>query len=258
MLSLSIELRKSLSPPPALDATSVHVWQVDVLPASSGDALMLSTDEQKRAKAFQAERDRARYIVSHVALRSILARYLSWPPSKIRYQAGPHGKPSLLESGGLEFSLARSGTVALIAVCQGARIGVDIELKRFNQATSNALAPDLLALARHYFSPDERRTLSLLPIAGQASAFYRIWTRKQAYIKASGNFGSNSSLVDFSVSVGEMPRLLRDTGNTAAVSRFTLTDGPDDDPNSASYASAVAVERPRCKFIWLDWHPDAH
>lgn len=86
-----------------------------------------------------------------------------------------HGKPSLTEHGAVKFNLSHSKGICACAL-SGCECGVDCE---------NVREYRLRAAAR-CFSPDERRALEKLDGAERDLMFFRLWTLKEAYVKALG------------------------------------------------------------------------
>lgn len=160
-------------------------------------------------------------------MRMILAGYASTRPEGLRFQFGPFGKPSLAPEGNperLEFNLSHSGDLALLAVARGRAVGVDIA-RRDEGA-------DHVGIAERYFSPVEKATL--LALGGTAEAFYSTWTRKEAYVKATG-LGLSRGLYSFDVDAASqwtMVDLAAQEGYAAAlvvanpVGAVTLFDAP--------------------------------
>lgn len=195
MTHLSPDIWKS--PPTILPLTKdeVNVWCINLTMPPSLSDMHLSDMERERASRFHFDKDRNRFIVSHEALRRILGHYLEVPPEVIKYGYGPHGKPNLdpeLMHGGLTFNLSHSGEFALVAVGREREVGVDVEKVRPEI--------DLERIARRYFSPAEVEGLFILPTSLQLAAFYRCWTRKEAYIKARGG-GLSIPLDQFDVTL---------------------------------------------------------
>lgn len=122
---------------------------------------------------FRFEKDRLRYAVSHAALREILALYAGRAPGQLLFQEEANGKPAL-DPPAVSFNLTHSGDLALVAVAPAGRIGVDIEQLR--------PVADADAIAERLFTPEEREAAA----RGGAAEFFRIWTRKEALVKASG------------------------------------------------------------------------
>lgn len=204
----------------------------------------LSGSERERARAFHWEQDRKRFVVARGALRDILSRYLGHRPEQLRFCYGPHGKPALhpaFSAPRVRFNLAHCEDLALVAVSEAADLGVDIERVR--------VMPDASQLVMHFFSPRESATFATLPEAQKPKAFFRLWTRKEAWLKATGEgIGQQLSQVEVSFLPDEPARLL------AIPSAFTHTAWSLADVEPApGFAGALAVARPEviCRYwIW--------
>jgi len=204
----------------------------------------MTDDERERAARYRFERDRARYIVARGTLRAILGRYLGVAPADVRFMYGPHGKPALAleHDTDLSFNLSHAGGAALYAVTRGRRVGVDLE----------QVLPDNtdLGVAARFFSPREVDMLRALPPQVRHEAFFRCWTRKEAYVKARGD-GLSLDLTSFDVSLapGEPPALLATRPDPREAARWSLHDvdaGP-------GYAAALAVEGRDVRVTYRDW-----
>jgi 4'-phosphopantetheinyl transferase len=168
-----------------LPAGEVHVWLVPVAGAPEPTAI-LDDDERERARRFRVDAARKRFVVSHGALRLILGGLTGMAPNSLRFArrcghcgGADHGKPHLSGSSELDFSLAHSDGLALIAVARERLVGVDVERVRART--------DILAVARNAFSPAERLEIESPPAdEARRAAFFRCWTRKEAYLKAKG------------------------------------------------------------------------
>lgn len=135
---------------------------------------LLSPDERVRAGRFAQARDRDRFIAAHSALRSVLGRYRRRAASSLAFDAGPGGKPALRDADGWHFNLSHAGPRAVLAVCHGREVGVDVE----------ELRPAPLEIADQYFAPDETRRIRSAD--DPAASFYAHWTMKEAWLKAAG------------------------------------------------------------------------
>jgi len=157
---------------------SLKIWAVN-LDRASGDLSLLSTSERARAGRLKRPQDRKRSLQAHCAIRRILAFQLGRDPRHIEFDATAFGKPFLSRPAqDLQFNLSHSGQHGLIAVAKDRPVGVDIEVRR--------PIGDLLAIALQIATPHEAKLLKQLA-AGQAhSAFFELWTRKEAVIKALG------------------------------------------------------------------------
>ena len=196
---------------------------------------LLDSGERNRAARFHFERDRDAFIASHGWLRTLLGRYLNADPRRIDFIFGHHGKPAI-DGAPVHFNLSHSGEMAACAVTRDCEVGIDIERVR---PTS-----DIESIAERFFHPEECRKLFGLAEEERALAFFRCWTRKEAYIKALGA-GLSAPLDSFAVTLApEEPAAFVQidgqpaegslTQAAAACSLFDLEAGPD-------YAGAVAI-----------------
>jgi len=192
---------------------------------------MLEPDELNRASRFHFEKHRRHFIVARGFLRSVVARYLETQPEALRFSYGAYGKPTLASEHVLRFNLSHSHEVALLAVALEAELGVDVEHIRADFASDE--------IARRFFSRAEVEAFNALPKEEQVAAFFRCWTRKEAYIKAIGK-GMSQALDAFDVTLAPdaQPALLRAEDDDA--SRWLLTDIKV----GAGYAAALAIEAP--------------
>jgi 4'-phosphopantetheinyl transferase len=208
--------------PPAFPLGRVDVWRVPLDgPASVGpEASVLSADEIARAGRFHFDKDRIHFTRCRSALRGVLAGYLATPANEIRFEYLTSGKPQI-ETGqnprALEFNVSHSASMALIAVGSEHRLGVDIEKVRDDVDTNS--------LAERFFSLRERAGLKALPGHLRVQGFFACWTRKEAFLKATGD-GLSFPLADFSVTTHPDldPALEEIRGNTEARKRWFLTD----------------------------------
>jgi 4'-phosphopantetheinyl transferase len=229
-----------LAEPMQLPDDEVHLWQVDLETAADGYATwtqILSTDERERADRFHFDRDRQRFTATRAILRTLLAAYLAADrnavePGKLVFRYSAKEKPSLdgEHSGGVEFNLSHSGTMALLAFTRGRALGVDVEQVR-EQA-------DRDAIARRFFSEYEQKELAALPAAERCAGFFRCWTRKEAYIKATGD-GLSLPLHQFDVSLvaGDENALLATHPDAGEAARWSMREVPARE----GYAAALCV-----------------
>ena len=188
-----------------LAASEVHVWtaSLDVAPLQT-DALaeLLSPEERERAARFFADRDRRRFVVGRGILRITLGRYTGIAPEALQFRYGRHGKP-LLAAGArwhdLNFNVSHSKDTILYAVALKRHVGIDIEHVRPDIETDE--------VAARFFSVREAAALRALPAEQRVRAFFRIWTRKEAFLKGKDD-GLSVSLGDFDVSCDENARFL--------------------------------------------------
>ncbi|GAB4488560.1 MAG: 4'-phosphopantetheinyl transferase superfamily protein [Thermodesulfovibrionales bacterium] len=194
----------------------VDVWKGG-LAADSGNesflAGLLDSREQETARKFRHEMHARRYVASHAMVRMVLARYLGADPAVIRFVRNKAGKPSLHPglASPLEFNLSHSAGVVVLAVAPGLPVGIDIEY--------TGRTADTAGIAQRFFTAAEFEKISRLPEDRQREAFFRCWTRKEAYAKAKG-LGISIGLDSF-----EVPFLAGDPGALLSSDRFPCDAG---------------------------------
>ena len=138
---------------------------------------LLTIDERQQAARFGRWAARVRFSAGRATLRKLLGHYSGQQPSAIVLQKTKKGK--LLADAGLpNFSLSHTGDWIAIALVDRLQIGVDIEIVQPIQVD--------MAMIRHAFDVFEAQTLALLPPEKRGVEFYRMWTLKEAYLKATG------------------------------------------------------------------------
>jgi 4'-phosphopantetheinyl transferase len=167
----------------ASGSQTVQVWSVWLnAPAGVNRDYrnLLSPLEIERADRFVFAHLTRAHELSHGALRLLLARSLNCRPQAVEFYFGPRGKPFLHPDSRIRFNMAHSGQLALYAFTLDVDIGVDVEEMRD--------VPDIEKIASHYFCNAEAAELKATGAGKPATqAFFRCWTRKEAYIKAVGD-----------------------------------------------------------------------
>lgn len=150
----------------------------------------LDSEERKRARSYQNEKDRFAFILARSGLKRILADYTQSYTDQIRFSYGKYGKPHYTFQGrSIEFNLSKSEGYALLAISQSGPVGVDIE--------KITPIPEIDELIRSHFSDSEAKWIHSFTGNEKWEAFYAVWTRKESIIKASG-LGLSCSLASFS------------------------------------------------------------
>jgi 4'-phosphopantetheinyl transferase len=158
----------------------VDIWQGNLaLDVQSLDKLIVLLDQQElaRARAFKLPAVRDRFVATRGLLRTILARYLQVDPAGLQFTAGEYGKPAL-SAEQLYFNLSHTADSLVIVVSDLENIGVDIE--RIKPRSS------LPQLARRCFSKAEFNAWHLFSESQRQQVFYKLWTQKEAFVKAVG------------------------------------------------------------------------
>jgi 4'-phosphopantetheinyl transferase len=160
-------------------ADGVDLWRIDLdALAPLVDGALLSDEERHRAERLRFERDRGRYLAAHFALRVLLGRALAHAPETLVFTQAEFGKPQLAGMPRCAFNLSHSEGVALVALGGERALGVDIEVIRE--------LSDVHALAQRCCTPAECAQLFAQPAHALSRFFLRIWTRKEACLKAMG------------------------------------------------------------------------
>lgn len=216
---------QALDAPVILARPDVTVWRVELdLDGAIAGGLesSLTPDERARAGRYRGERDRRRFVVARAHLRAILAGVLDVRPGDVVLAVDALGKPRLAGAAapGLDFSVSHSGGRALVAVARHRRVGVDLE--RIEEAA------DWEPIAARFFSAREVAALRALGEAERRGEFYRLWTRKEAWLKARGD----------GLGAGEALLRAEPGADGGSWSILTLDAGP-------GYAAALAVTAER-------------
>lgn len=193
---------------------------------------VLDEEERRRVAAFRRPEDRVMYAASHTALRVLLGGVLEIPPARVTLVRLPcpgcgalHGRPAVAGPAGdrVHFSLSHTDGLALVALA-ARPVGVDVErLPSARTATEAASA----------LHPLEQAELAALAVADRPAAFARCWTRKEAYLKGTGEGLSGEALGGAHLGTGPSP--------AAQPVGWTLDDV--EVPTGFVAACAVAVAR---------------
>jgi 4'-phosphopantetheinyl transferase len=203
-----------------LDDTTIHVWAVPIRPS---DAVVtdfqdiLSSDERERASRFCFTNLQRTFVFTRGLLRVLLSRYLSIRASEVSFQYGPRGKPMIDIEAPIRFNTSHSGETVFFAFSRECELGVDVEQIR--------ALPDMPNIASRFFCDEEASQLASIPDCQRDRAFFQCWTRKEAYLKATGD-GLSTPLDSFCVSVvpHEVARIIHIGGDRSAAENWTLHD----------------------------------
>jgi 4'-phosphopantetheinyl transferase len=205
-------------------------------------ASTLSADEHARAERFVSKAVRQRFIAARGILRDILGRYGYRPAAEIEFAYSPVGKPFLADNSAPHFNLAHSRDLALIAVTRLAPVGVDVELLRE--------VKDAEAVAERFFSPRESAALKLLPTEQRAAAFFNLWTRKEACVKATGEGVAKAiSQVEVSFLPGEPARVISFRGDAGEAKKWHVWELEP----APGYIGALAAAVPQAALQLYCW-----
>jgi len=188
---------------------TVWTWSLDAADLSAeAAAALLSEDEKARSARLVSDLHRRRFAAGRARLRLLLGQHLGLEPAALSFSLNPYGKPSLVQAPSFHFSLSHSEDEAMLAVSDTLVVGADVERVR---------AVDHLDLAYRYFHADEAAAIAAhARPEDQRRAFFRIWTLKEAVVKALG-LGLSIPLDGFVLSIaGERPAMVRPPEGTSS------------------------------------------
>jgi 4'-phosphopantetheinyl transferase len=209
----------------------VDVWIIDLSEAAAHAAARSVLDGAERARAarFVDATHARRFVLARAAMRLLLGARLDLPAAAVPLQQTAQGKPILEPTHQIGFNLSHSRDSALFAISPPVMIGVDIE----------AVAPMPEGVARRFFAPAETAALMALTGAARDEAFTRLWTRKEAVVKALGE-GLRAPLDCFEAPIAAAPvsRLAACALQPDLVDRLQLHDCPVPD----GFCATIAID----------------
>ena len=215
------------------DATIVHL---ELTPHTSREAsalLWLNEEEHERRQKFEHVGARRRFVLCRAALRAILHEELRCGNERLTFGELRHGKPFALVDGtpaSISFNVSHSGKHGLIAIAPNGLLGVDVEERTDRR--------DFDRLIEAAFGPNEQVDLRRERASGKFQLFYKLWTVKEALIKALGT-GLSLDPTTF-----EAPTAMRQ-GATTSIYRFPHIPEAKwhvEDMGNEQFAAALAFD----------------
>ncbi len=145
---------------------------------------LLDDEERARLALFTRAVAADQFLLGRALLRTALGEQLGREPHSLKFERDTDGKPRLHDADGWHFNLSHSRDWVALALGRGGDIGVDIE--------SSERRNDIDGIARRFFRPEEVDWLETLPHAQRRFAFFRMWTLKEAAVKALGSGIANT------------------------------------------------------------------
>jgi len=197
---------------------------------------MLDCAERERASRFWIEADRREFVAAHALLRAMLTYYFDVPAPAWRFLVDADGKPWVDPNVGpheIQFNLSHTRGLVAVALASRGAIGIDVE--EIDEAKAD------LAIAEAYFAPSEVELLQQAPPSERARCFFRLWTLKEAYIKAIGK-GLSAPLSSFAFTFEPIRvAFLHGPQNGVANWRFAIL------PASYRHVLSIAADRLDCE-----------
>ncbi len=234
-------------------AGGIHLWKARLsewAASANNFYTSLSEAEKERARRFHIKGLRERFSIAHGILRNVLSVYLDLPAAAIQFNTLSSGKPVLAgesraRNPGLKFNLSHSEDLLILAVSQEPEVGVDVEWIETGH--------DHSAISRHFFAAEELHWLQSMAPELQGNVFYKLWTCKEAVLKASGS-GLRQNLDSVKIEPGPGEKLDRSQLLAGKIGRETweiFTFEPE-----AGYIAALAYKmvasaatKPKIKFF---------
>lgn len=187
---------------PDIQSNELHLWLVEDQQITEQALLdqykfLLNAEELARHDRFVFPKHQKQFLISRALVRTVLGQYLDQSPESLVFARNAYGKPRIASFGEtlpISFNLSHTNGLSVLAVAHGDDLGVDAEFL--------TRKVDILKLAQRYFSPQEYNELAALDVKDFDERFFRLWTLKEAYIKACG-MGLAIPLRDFSFSFDE-------------------------------------------------------
>jgi 4'-phosphopantetheinyl transferase len=174
----------------------------------------------------------------------MLAGYLSANPDSLVFSYGVSGKPALAGrwSGALDFNVSHSADRVLCAIATGRAVGVDLEYVR--------PLSDVVEIAARVLSKGEQATFEKALPGARDRMFFEFWTRKEAFIKATGDgLSFPVHRIEVALPAGQSSRLLSLSDAGRGKARWTLHALVTD----PAYAAALVVEGEACEIRLRQW-----
>lgn len=170
------------TPPAGIDLWLLNLSEFADKPHAIFDSI-ISADESVRAHQFK--KNSVNFLATRALLRLVLSHYTGLNAQDLLFARGAHGKPFLSNSSAnIHFNLSHSDNLAVLAVSAQGEVGVDIE---------SISERDYLKIAKRYFHENELQALHECSVKEREILFYKFWTLKEAFFKATGG-GISSGL----------------------------------------------------------------
>ena len=222
--------------------SAIVVWMAQVSQAHDSLPFLepfLYLNDKQRAARFRFPEDRARFVLGRGLLRQCLGRYLGQIAATIKLAYTALGRPIFPQDQTIQFSMTHTHDLVAIAVTARAQVGIDLE---YMQSPA-----DLSELAGRILSAEDFRIFQTLSSVEKIPAFYRAWTRKEAYLKARGE-GISEGLQQVSVAFGpEESAFVIDTRDESAAQKWRLHPLPA----PVNYLGSIACDNAQKR---LDFH----
>jgi 4'-phosphopantetheinyl transferase len=163
----------------------IHIWSARYSDLGRYYPILssfLCAEEVIRAAEFKKQKDAQNYILRHGLVRAVLGQYIQEEPGKVLFVHGMCGKPDLDPESNdqdIRFSLSSTGEMVCLGVTRRSGIGLDIV-----KTTTHCRISEI---GQYLFTPGEREWIARTNPDRRSNRFFRIWSLKEALLKATGN-----------------------------------------------------------------------
>jgi len=171
---------------------------------------LLNNTEQDRAERYHFKKDKNRFVICRALLKLLISDETNLNVSEINFRKGKHHKPFLPQNPALHFNVSHSEDYAIMAI-GNCELGVDVEFVN-QQFQYKDIIPTVC-------TEDEKNWIHKASDALQT--FYKIWTRKEALVKAMG-IGINDDFKTMPVTDGVHYKKLQMESHRPTVKVFSL------------------------------------
>jgi 4'-phosphopantetheinyl transferase len=170
-----------------LGAVRARAWSADIWFAWVSEhagavarlsAAMLSETERERMGRYRSIDAAGRYVITRALVRRVLGERLGLNPREVDVRVTDLGKPVV--SADMHFNVSHSGDLILMALSADRAVGIDVERRRHVERAG--------ALIARWLTPAEQGSVRDLVTGGmsESDAFLRVWSGKEARLKAIG------------------------------------------------------------------------
>lgn len=161
-----------------IDLWYINPNQVD---ESQLDQLRSNLIEQEHLELLRYKNKQAQKnaLIARASCRLVVSQYNNIATLSQQFYRDKHGKPHLLDNQlNLQFNLSHNADAVVIAVSINDPVGCDIE------SAQRRVSID--TISKRYFAPIEHQQLQDMSEADKQVHFFKIWTLKEAFVKATG------------------------------------------------------------------------
>lgn len=199
--------------------------------------IFLDGDETARSTRLANSKLKRRFVVAHTFMRRVLSLYAHQNAADLAFVRGEYGKPALVNSQ-LHFNLSHSRDLAILAIA-GKPVGIDVEFMEKHCEWKEIM--------QRFYTEIEVNKILELPLEKQYEAFLKVWTRKEAHMKVTGQ-GLHLSPSEFTVSVPPEDAELNFLASEQDVKQWNMFDLALPD-TANEYRACLSVEGPVSQIV---------